>query len=69
METNKFDELIEKLNEAKITQFMGDWEENIPDDIWDEYFKNNFNEIKSGLNIDTHRWYETSITVIEIFDR
>lgn len=59
-------ELIEKLNGLKITQVSGDWQENIPDDIWKEYFDGkNLKEIAWNLDTDTHRWYETSTTVFE----
>lgn len=60
-------ELIEKLNSLQITQINGDWEENIPEDIWNEYFENsNFEEVAHNLDTDTHRWYETSTTVIRL---
>ena len=62
----KFNELLAKLKELKITQTKGDWSENLPDDIWEQYFKGNFKEIKHNLAVDTHRWYETSIVVLEI---
>lgn len=62
----KFNELFEKLNELNLIQHAGDWTDNIPHDIWDEYFQDNYKEIQYGINIDTHRWYETSITVIKI---
>ena len=66
---NKFNELLNKLKALKINQTNISWEENIPDDIWKEYFHNNYKEVDCSLNIDTHRWYELSITVIEIFGR
>ena len=59
-------EVIHKLNELNITQTKGDWTENIPEDIWNTWFKDNFKELSSGLEVDTHRWYETSISVIAI---
>ena len=59
-------DLVQKLNDLKITQTRGEWEENIPEDIWYEYFEGkNRTAVKEGLDVDTHRWYETSITVIE----
>jgi hypothetical protein len=66
---DKFDELLEKLNKLEISQNSCCWEECIPNDIWIEYFQNNYKSITSGLNIDKHRWYETSIAVICIYDR
>lgn len=65
----KFNELLTKLKKLEIIQFSGDWAENLPDDIWEEYFNENFEEVKKGLDVDEHRWYETSITVIKIFGR
>lgn len=62
----RFNELLKKLQALKITQTKGDWAENLPEDIWENYFKANFKEVKSGLDVDTRRWYETSTTVIEI---
>jgi len=65
----KFNELLAKLKELKITQKSSDWSEDLPNDIWEEYFKGNFKQIKHSLDVDTHRWYETSLTVIKIFDK
>lgn len=65
----KFYELIEKLNALKIIQKSMDWSENIPSEIWDEYFSKNHADVKYGLDVDTHRWYETSITVISIYGK
>ena len=65
----KFNELLRKLQGLDITQTNGDWAENLPVEIWEKYFKNNFKEVKKGLDVDTHRHYETSITVIEIYGR
>ncbi len=62
----KFNELLSKLKELNITQTKGDWAENLPEEIWEQYFKANFKELKSGIEVETHRWYETSTTVIEI---
>ena len=63
----KFNELLEKLNSLKIAQKSIDWVENIPEEIYKEYLKDNYKELAWGLDVDTHRWYETSISVIEIF--
>ena len=68
METQKFNELIKKLNELQILQKSIDWEENIPTEIWEEFFKGKFKTLKTNIDVDTHRWYETSMTVINIFD-
>ena len=63
-----FEKLFEELSKLVITQKSMDWAENIPDDIWDQWFDSSYNEVAYGLNIDTHRWYETSITVIRIYN-
>ena len=62
----KFNELLKKLQVLNITQTKGDWAENLPEDIWEDYFKASFKEVKSGLNVNTERWYETSTSVIEV---
>lgn len=58
-------ELVQKLNDLKITQTDGEWEENIPEDIYNEYLEGTYQEVNYDLDVDTHRWYETSITVLE----
>ncbi len=66
----KFDELLEKLKGFEIIQKYGGWEDNIPKHIWDEYFENaDYTISAENLDVDTHRWYETSITVINIYGR
>ncbi len=62
----RFNELLKKLNELTIIQ-KSSWEEDIPAVIWIDYFTGNYDMVASGLDTDTHRWYETSTTVIEIF--
>lgn len=58
-------ELITKLNDLKIHQTSGDWQEDIPEDIYDEYFEN-AGAVASGLEVDTHRWYELSTSVVSV---
>jgi hypothetical protein len=66
----KFDEMLVALKENTIVQKSMDWAESIPDEAWDKFFKNEkFTTVKSGLEVDTHRWYELSVTVIEIYGR
>jgi hypothetical protein len=65
----KFNELLEKLNGLKLIQKQMDWAECLPEEIWNEHFKDNFKKLKSGLNPDAYRWYETSISVISIYDK
>jgi len=66
---DKFDELLKKLKSFKEIQKKGDWAENLPQDIWEEHFNKNFSQVASGLDTQTHRWYETSTTVIKIYER
>lgn len=58
-------ELVEHLNNLKIIQ-TDSWDENISEELWDKYFKDKYKTIDSGLFIDKHRWYETSIEVFKI---
>lgn len=54
-------ELIEKLNKEQITQMSIDFFEDgtIYKDL------SGFTLVTDNLNIDTHRWYELSTTVIK----
>lgn len=61
------EELVELLNSLKIEQTQH-WTENIPDNIWNEHFKDKYKSVADNLNIDKHRWYDLSIEVIEIND-
>lgn len=63
----KFEELLNKLKESNLSQSSYDWIDDIPEDIYNEYLKDNHKEVASELDVDKHRWYETSITVIEVF--
>lgn len=62
-----FEKLLEQLQALKITQQSMDWEECIPQEIYNEHFAGNFKTVDHFLYIDKHRWYEASITVIEIY--
>lgn len=57
--------MIEKLNNLQILQTKSDWAECIPDEIWNASFKGKFNLTDSNIDVDTHRWYETSIEVLK----
>lgn len=59
------EELLEKLNSLSRVQTSMYWEENVPEDIWNQYFTKH-KVLAEGLDIDKHRWYERSIVVIEI---
>lgn len=61
-------ELVQKLNDLEITQTRGEWAENIPDDFYKEHLEGKYEEVAYDLDVDTHRWYETSTTVIKIGD-
>jgi len=66
----KFDELLKVLEEQSSEMLDSQsWDECLPNDVYKEYFDGNYKEVASGLYVDTHRWYETSTTVIEIFGR
>ena len=59
-------ELVKELNDLKITQTSGDWAEDLPKHIWEEFFEGEFKEVMTQLYVSTHRWYETSVTVVKI---
>jgi len=65
----KFNELLEQLQQLEIVQTSMDWADNLSEQIWNDHFKGNFKQLKSGLDVDTHRWYETSISVVEIYGK
>lgn len=56
-------EIIEQLNNLQITQNSIDFEEDLSDEIYNKYFNN---KIANLLDVDKHRWYETSISVFKI---
>ena len=58
-------EIIEELNSLKIIQKSMDFTEDLDQDILDKYFTNCVKEL---LDVDKHRWYETSIQVYELPD-
>ena len=61
MEFESLDSLIEYLNDLNVIQNDYDFED-IPEDLWNMYFKNC---LAHGLDIEKHRWYETSVSVFE----
>ena len=60
--------IVAKLNALQITQTKGEWDENIPNEIYDQYFGGKCKEIAWNFDTDTHRWYETSTTVLKFED-
>lgn len=63
----EFEELLNKLNKAKILQRSYDWQEDLSEDLCKEL--ENAEEICSELDVDKHRWYELSTTVLKINNR
>jgi|GEM_PF-3074250 hypothetical protein len=66
---SEFGELLEKLNKDKIIQSFVDWDESLPKDIWENHFRYRFKEVEFGLDVETHRWYEISTSVVQIYER
>lgn len=60
--------IIELLNELKINQSSIDWLEDLPEKIYYDVFEGKHKDLGTGLDVDKHRWYETSIDVIGIAD-
>lgn len=64
---NKFDELLKELKALELRQ-TGSWDEDLYEThLWNKYFEGNYKVVEKGLNVDKHRWYELSTTVVEIF--
>ena len=57
------EQVIEELNSIAIIQKQGDFLEDLSEEIWKKYFQDPVDE---GLNVEKHRWYETSISVYKI---
>jgi len=68
MKDNNFEGLVKELNARQIKQQDVCWEENIPDDIWQQFFASH-TVVDSDIDIDKHRWYEVSTTVVNLDDR
>lgn len=67
MEKITIAQLVEKLNSLKILQTSIDWVEDIPEDLYNQYFKD-LTGIASGINVDKHRWYELALEVVVLPD-
>lgn len=57
-------ELVKYLNDLHITQLSIDWIYDIPSDIDDKYLNDSV-VVMEQLDVDKHRWYETSIEVVK----
>ena len=57
--------LIENLNSLEIIQKY-DWIDSIPSDIYNEYFDWKHTIVAEWIDIEEHRWYDISTTVINI---
>ena len=68
---DKFDELLKQLNECGATCDGSDVLECLPQDVYDQHFNDstNYKVLAKRLDVDKHRWYETSMTVIAIYGR
>ena len=65
---HSFDVLLRELNSETRKQEDTCWEECVPEEIWDRHFKE-YKEVACDLDVDKHRWYEVSTTVVKIYDR
>lgn len=64
MDKMTFSEFVAKLQEEPIMQCSMDWEEDLSPVLYAPYKALGFEEVASGLQVDKHRHYETSITVL-----
>jgi hypothetical protein len=60
----KITEIVEKLNNLKILQKSMEFTENLDEETMRAYFVEN--AVEELLDVDKHRWYETSIAVWEL---
>lgn len=58
-------DIVEKLNGLRISQENYDIQEDIPEDIWEEYFED-AEIVDDLLDVEKHRHYETSVTVFKM---
>ena len=64
MKKNDFLAMIKELNDLEIIQKEYDFEENLPDEVFDRFFRNaEYGALQHGIDMDEHRWYEVSTTV------
>ena len=64
-----FDELLIHLKGLDIVQRSSEWEDDIPSEIWENHFNENYTDIANGLRVSKEKWYETSVSIIRIADR
>jgi len=67
MERKTNEELVDYLNSCNILQ-ASSWDECIPTKIWTDYFKDRHYIVAENMDVDKHRSYELSTTVVEIQD-
>lgn len=66
---SRFDELLSKLKSLQLTQ-SSEWSEDIPEDIWNEYFKDLSREAyKWGTGGYWDDWMTTAMDVVHIEGR
>lgn len=58
-------EIVKELNDLKLIQSEMDWIEGIPEELYNRYFEN-AKCVDEGLDVDKHRWYETTISVYKL---
>lgn len=59
--------VIDELNKLELIQKDFDLDENLPEDVYKKYFEDK-KPIEEGLDVDKHRWYETSVQVFQFGD-
>jgi len=63
MQKKDFQAIIDEINEAKLNNLFQ------PEDECEMFFGAKPDLIEQGLNVDKHRWYETSTNVYRIEGR
>ena len=64
-----FEVLLSDLKEMPTPQSSLEWMESLSEYIWEKHFKGNksIKHLSGELDIDKRRWYEASISVVEIY--
>lgn len=64
-----FEVLLDDLKEMSIPQSSLEWMESLSEYVWQKHFKGNksIKYLSEELDIDRRRWYDSSISVVEIY--
>lgn len=64
----EFKEFLQKLQSLQLEQTTSEYEEQLPDDIYEIWESFDPQVVESDLDIDKHRWYEISTIAYQFGD-